>query len=156
MDKMKRVLFAASLGALVFAGAPATAQDLQTVLLAQLTEQGFAKVKISRTFLGRVRLFATSSDHTREIIFNPRTGEILRDYWVALDDAGDASARIASPGVGRGSPSVTVKDDGHSDEKAADTTDDKSDDKDNDSNDDKSDDGSGNHKSGDSNDDKDD
>ena len=46
----------------------------------QLKELGYSTVEVSRTFLGRIRVEATGSAGEREIIFNPRTGEILRDF----------------------------------------------------------------------------
>ena len=46
----------------------------------QLKELGYSTVEVSRTFLGRIRVEATGSAGEREIVFNPRTGEILRDF----------------------------------------------------------------------------
>ena len=46
----------------------------------QLKDLGYSTVEVSRTFLGRIRVEATGSAGEREIIFNPRTGEILRDF----------------------------------------------------------------------------
>lgn len=101
---MKHVLLAASLAFFALTATPVTAQTMQDALVAQLSEQGFTRIKIARTFLGRVRILATSADYSREIIFNPRTGEILRDYWDDLDDGeGGFQGRIAVPGSGSSS-----------------------------------------------------
>ena len=43
-------------------------------------------MSVSRTWLGRIRIEAESGTHEREIVFNQRTGEILRDFWEELED----------------------------------------------------------------------
>jgi hypothetical protein len=86
---LRKLLLAGAL-ALTVAGSPAAAQNVENVqelIVAQLADQGFSRVRISKTLLGRVRIFATSADYSREIIINPRTGEILRDYWTDLAEA---------------------------------------------------------------------
>jgi len=47
----------------------------------QLSQQGYRQISVSSTLLGRTRIVAKSKSGTREIIMNPRTGEILRDLW---------------------------------------------------------------------------
>ncbi|MEM8978871.1 MAG: hypothetical protein AAGD04_05265 [Pseudomonadota bacterium] len=59
------------------------AQSVQDSVVEQLTAQGFEITKMRRTFLGRVRIEAQSEDLERELVFNPNTGEVLRDYWEA-------------------------------------------------------------------------
>lgn len=81
--------------AVILAG-PALAESFQDKIIAQLGQQGFSRVVISKTLLGRVRITATSLTHRREIIFNPRTGEILRDYWEVIGGAPDLP-RISDP-----------------------------------------------------------
>ncbi len=103
------------------APAPAAADGIQDAIVAQLADQGFTHVRVSKTFLGRVRLYATSPDYTREIILNPRTGEILRDYWVAVDERGgghddDGGGHIVSPGGSSGSGSGSGGDDDYTDD----------------------------------------
>ncbi len=58
----------------------ALAGTFEDDLVAQLYRQGFSEVEVSRTLLGRIRVVATSATVWREIVVNPRTGEILRDY----------------------------------------------------------------------------
>lgn len=91
----RREFIMLSLSAVVTAGA-AMAQSVQELIVEQLIEQGFSEITVGRTLLGRIRIVATSAEFRREIIIHPRTGEILRDYWEALDGSA-ASARIASP-----------------------------------------------------------
>lgn len=81
--RRRDVLTAMVAGVLI---APAAqAQDFVASVVAQLRAQGFRSVVQERTLLGRVRITATRKDGKREIIINPRTGEILRDLWLPLD-----------------------------------------------------------------------
>lgn len=84
---MNRRDFLAGLGAGGLVGLPAFAQDFADSVVSQLRRQGFSKVSTERTLLGRVRIVATGNGGRREIILNPRTGEILRDLW-ELNGAG--------------------------------------------------------------------
>ena len=72
----------------------ASAQSFQDNILTQLTEQGFSIFTVSKTLLGRVRVTSQSATLKRELVFNPVTGEILRDYWVALSKGDDQSPRF--------------------------------------------------------------
>lgn len=80
-----RILSVLSFVAVLGAG-PAVADTLTDRLIAQLAEQGFSSFEVSRTWLGRVRIQAEGEGLSREVIVNPRTGEILRDLWTR-DDA---------------------------------------------------------------------
>ena len=88
---------------LVLSGAPqiAAAQSVQDQILAQLRGQGFAEISLQRTWLGRVRVVALRDGLRRELVFNPLTGEILRDYWRSIDD--DDGPTLFNPGGGQGS-----------------------------------------------------
>ncbi len=78
----RKALRAACLaGAFVLAAFPALAMTGVESLAQQLSEQGFTEVRMSKTFLGRVRIRAKGPGIEREIIYNPVTGEILRDFW---------------------------------------------------------------------------
>lgn len=55
----------------------------------QLRQQGYGEIVVTRTFLGRYRIVATTDRTEREIIVNPGTGEILRDY---IEDKDNDSA----------------------------------------------------------------
>jgi len=151
MNAMHRQLLLAGAFALSVAALPATAQDLppaganfQETIVSQLEAQGFSRITITRTFLGRIRIHATSRDLEREIIFNPRTGEILRDYWDEIDGeelgaAGATERHIVSPdrvdrgttGAGNTTPNRTQSD-GNDDrsERDSERGDDKSDNRD--------------------------
>ena len=69
---------------------PAFAQTAEEQIITQLLRQGYTEFRIERTWLGRVRIEATDGDRDRELVFNPYTGEILRDRWYVEDDDDDA------------------------------------------------------------------
>ena len=84
-------------------------------VISQLTRQGFASITSETTWLGRVRITAQRDGGQREIVLNPRSGEILRDIWTPaagssaqvpiVDDvggSGDASGGDGSSGSGSG------------------------------------------------------
>lgn len=59
----------------------------------QLLWDGYEEIEVTQTLLGRIRIKAEKGDIEREIIFNPQTGEILRDYSQGGD--GGAACRWA-------------------------------------------------------------
>lgn len=60
------------------------AQDFLKSFTDRLVSDGFARITVSRTLLGRTRIVAEDDTREREIIFNPRTGVVLRDYLLYL------------------------------------------------------------------------
>jgi hypothetical protein len=122
---MKRRQFMLTAAAMIFAAHPAFAQDIVGTITDQLRAQGYTSISVTRTLLGRQRIFARSSEYQREIIVNARTGEILRDYWTVL-----SGAKVPSDGgmsiVEGGSGSSSDDDDDDDDDE-----DDKDDDEDN-------------------------
>lgn len=82
--------------------------DKEDDIIERLVEAGFGQIEVSRTLLGRVRIVATKGNIRRELVINPRTGEILRDVTlVAEDDKSSGS----SDGVGRSSNDGSGSDD---------------------------------------------
>jgi hypothetical protein len=73
--------------ALLAFGAPVHAQSIQDSIVTQLQEQGYTDIVVNRTLLGRVRVVARNQTHERELVFNPTTGELLRDYWRAIGES---------------------------------------------------------------------
>jgi hypothetical protein len=63
------------------AAAPAAAQSVADAAIAELRASGFQKISVTRTLLGRVLVLGSSLEGQREIVINPNTGEILRDYF---------------------------------------------------------------------------
>ena len=60
------------------------------VVVAKIEEElrtaGYTNMSQRRTWLGRLRIRAERGEYIREIIINPRTGEVLRDYHFELED----------------------------------------------------------------------
>lgn len=56
---------------------------MQAQVVEQLKSQGYADIEVSRTWLGRMYIEAKNGSHERQIVINPLTGELLRDYWRA-------------------------------------------------------------------------
>lgn len=79
--------------ALVCAVLPASAQSVTEQVVDQLRRQGYADVTVRRTLLGRVRITADGPRGQREVILNPGTGAILRDYEDRNEDSSDRSGR---------------------------------------------------------------
>lgn len=86
-----RRIFLAGGICLLTAGA-GLADGLADKVVRALKKQGYAQIRISRTWLGRTRINASDATRTREIVLNPRTGEILRDYW--QDKNGDTGISV--------------------------------------------------------------
>ena len=117
----------------------AGAEPVEDEIISQLREQGYDTIRVSRTILGRRRIEATSELYWREIIVNPRTGEILRDYWRALSAVaadGSANGPLINPVSGEEDDDDSSDSDGSNDDD--DDSDDDSDDDDDSSDDDDS------------------
>ena len=101
--RMRKVARASLLGVLMAAAlqSPTAAQAPADAIIEQLREQGYEEFTVSRTFLGRVRIVAEADGRWREIVFNPVTGEILRDFAEAVD--GDVTPQIVVGPNGDGS-----------------------------------------------------
>ena len=72
----------------------AVAGPVEDQIVARLSEQGYTTIKMSRTLLGRRRIVAIGAERRREIIFNPRTGEILRDFWEEIGSDGSSKSGL--------------------------------------------------------------
>ncbi len=84
-----------------FAGA-VWARSFEDQLFANLQAQGYVIVEQGYTFLGRLRVLAQLGDMRREIVINPGTGEILRDYAFAAPNIA-----LADPAPGNGTDTGT-------------------------------------------------
>ena len=69
-----------SLLVFVFSAGLAAAGPVEDAIVSQLQEQGYSAVNVRKTMLGRIRIIAANENRVREIIVNPNSGEILRDY----------------------------------------------------------------------------
>ena len=82
---MKRRHFLICIAASLAMAGAVQAASFADAVIAQLTRQGFAGITSESTWLGRVRITAQRDGGWREIVLNPRTGEILRDIWSPAD-----------------------------------------------------------------------
>ena len=94
----RRALLAAALGLL--ASTTLAHADEVGDIVRWLRGLGFDDVATSRSLLGRVQIRATGAIGTRELVVNPRTGEVLRDVWV------DTGGKLV-----RGAPYTSKEDD---------------------------------------------
>ncbi len=104
---MRQVLIASFLAlALTATGvAPAAAESTNPVeqrLIANLTAQGYQILEMGYTWLGRLRIVAENGELHREIVVNPGTGEVLRDYAVLITDMSDPGLVGPEDGSGHG------------------------------------------------------
>lgn len=80
------VLLAAALG--VTAPGDVGAQGVEVGVIRQLEDLGYSEISVSRTWLGRLRFVARRGEWQREIVLNPATGVVMRDFsWGAPDGA---------------------------------------------------------------------
>lgn len=78
---LRRTLTAILFSLLLMPVLPVAADEVDD-LVGVLRGQGYDKVEVEQTLLGRTRIEARNARGTREIIINARTGEVLRDVWV--------------------------------------------------------------------------
>ena len=109
------------------------AASVRERVIAELREDGYVEVRISRTLLGRLRFVARRSDAVREIVINPNTGVILRDYIRFLSGAATSTS---GSGSFSGGNSQNGSEDGDSDDDDPDDESDDSDDEHDESDDD--------------------
>ena len=81
-NAMKKLLL--GLSVLAALASAVWARTVEEQVLASLEGQGYVIVEHGYTFLGRLRIVAENGLYHREIVVNPGTGEILRDYAVTL------------------------------------------------------------------------
>ncbi len=134
--------FIIGLGLGLVGAMPVRAQDdaVTQSVLRQLEQQGFRILQVTRTLLGRVRIAAMRGELTREIVLDPRNGQIFRDL-------------VTRNGSGPSEPQLPDYDDDYDDDYDYDDDDDDGDD---DDDDDSSGSGGGNSGSGGGDDDDDD
>ena len=85
--------------AIVLLAGRASASDVLESVTNALRDQGYVRIQVTDTLLGRIRIRAASSDKLREIVLDRRTGEILRDYWEPFPGRDDAAAGNGMNGI---------------------------------------------------------
>ncbi len=101
---------------LVLAGVPAVAVAAASPhvdrILAHLEAEGYRIVSVGRTLLGRTRIVAENGALLREIVLNPRSGEVLRDYAAPLPRSAEGDRRRPPGGRDDDGPGGDDDDDG--------------------------------------------
>jgi hypothetical protein len=101
MDR-RRVLIGIVAG-VAGATTPLFAADPAQTVIDRLGADGFGNFSVNRTLIGRLRITASKSGATREVVLDPRNGEILRDLTRAgVEDDGDAAQSGAGAQSGSG------------------------------------------------------
>lgn len=103
---MKRAVLIAIFLAVMPMAAMSQDNTVRERLIEALRDDGYREIRISNTFLGRLRLVATKPDSRREIVVNPNTGVILRDYIRFLDVTEDGGALGGGQGASVGGQGV--------------------------------------------------
>lgn len=80
---------------------PALATDRVDQIVQSLRREGYTRIEIGRTWLGRTRIIASGGPGRREIVVQPATGEVLRDFE-SVDDNNDDDDSGRGRGRGRG------------------------------------------------------
>lgn len=88
-------------GAAVGAASMSVAETFADQVVRQLVAQGYGNIQVEATLLGRLRIKGSNGQGLREIILNPKTGEILRDMWLDAD-GNPILAQLPSSGQGSG------------------------------------------------------
>ena len=123
VNGMLRLLRVCVTGLALCLALPALAQGIEEEIVAQLRAQGYEEFEVERTLLGRLRIVAIGQGLRREIVIQPATGAILRDYVTRLSGGGGAATPVL-----RDRP--TDEDDDDRDEDRDDDRDDRDDDRD--------------------------
>lgn len=108
---MNRRNFLIAAAAFTLLSTTAARADYVEDVVEWLTAQGYSNIQVTRTLLGRVKIVAAKGSGYREMICNPRTGEILRDIWI------DGNGEVHPPTVTSDSSgsSGSGSDDAHDD-----------------------------------------
>lgn len=79
----------------------AGAATLEDVVAAKLTAEGYGRITVEHTWLGRIRIVGWLDGRMREIVLHPTSGEVLRDYvgpsvtQMASSENGDSGSPAA-------------------------------------------------------------
>ncbi len=120
---MTRIL-AVLLLLLIAPPAVADAASVRDFYVRELREDGYSEIKVTKTWLGRMRFVAEKPGSLREIVVNPGTGVVLRDYvrFIALAD--DELLEVGGGSKGSGSSDDDDDDDDGGDDGGDDDGDD--------------------------------
>jgi hypothetical protein len=112
---MIRILPALVLALILSSAAPPAAAGPAEDWAALLRAEGYAQIVVRRSLLGRIWIIATGPDGTREVVIDPFTGEVLRDFTTSTryadrgrDGAAGNGPAPAATGAGGGTGVASV------------------------------------------------
>lgn len=93
----RQIMFAALAMGLMLSPTLAHADDdeIEDIIEDLREDWGFERIDATTSLLGRVQIRAVNAAWVREMVVNPRTGEVLRDVW--FDSSGKVIVRPAKP-----------------------------------------------------------
>ncbi len=94
---VKRLVLAPLIAAMLLSGTAALAQSAVDQIVERLRAENYGEIRVQRTLLGRIRVTATGKSGDREIVLNPSTGAILRDYHSGREDSAAPKSRTTTP-----------------------------------------------------------
>ncbi len=121
---LKRIIFILVLAMALPMAQPIFANPIADSAVSQLRDQGYNDIQVQRTLLGRIRITATRTNTTRELVIHPITGEVMRDRWsstaqsatkpdpIAVNPEGDAGGGDNGDSDGDGGDSGDSDSDG--------------------------------------------
>jgi len=59
-------------------------QAMERVIYHAMARDGFTQVELSYTWLGRLQVVASNHSRQRELVIDPDTGEVLRDFYTLV------------------------------------------------------------------------
>ncbi|WP_040604977.1 hypothetical protein [Sagittula stellata] len=96
---MKRIVLPPITAAMLLTGTAGLAQSALDQIVDRLRSEKYEEIRVQRTLLGRIRITATGQPGDREIVLNPSTGAILRDYHTERTDNGAPRPSTTTPGA---------------------------------------------------------
>ncbi|MBY6162829.1 hypothetical protein KUV73_18235 [Mameliella alba] len=75
---------------------PVLAQSHRDAVIQRLASEGFTNFRVRRTWLGFDQIVAEGPAGRREVVINPSTGAVKRDYLYSSTKPGGGSAPIAA------------------------------------------------------------
>lgn len=111
---MLRPLTAPLIALALAVSAPPAAAGPAEDWAALLRSQGYAQIVVRRSLLGRIWIIATGPEGRREVVIDPFTGEVLRDFATTTRyaeggrDGGGAAPAPAAAGAGAGAGTAST------------------------------------------------
>ena len=77
--------------------APVARAETPEEIVAQMQAEGFRSIEVSTTWLRRIRIVGEGQSGAREVVIDPRNGEVLRDFTAPATAGGRPGAAPPPP-----------------------------------------------------------